>query len=219
MEDDLDAIARNELAKAEWLTRFYFGNGDPGLKRLVHDNLDLIDAAEINSIPLGLDANGEPVVVKPGRYGPYVKRGEDTASVPENLPPDELTLDRALELLAAPKSDDPIGTDDVTGLPIYARNGRFGPYVQLGDADTLPAGEKPKMASLFKTMTLERLTLDEARDLLSLPRVSAPTRPTVRVSRRATAGTARSCARARSTGRSTPRSTSSPSRSPRHSPC
>jgi len=123
MEDDLDAIARNELAKTEWLSRFYFGNGDPGLKRMVHDNLDLIDAAEINSIPLGLDANGEPVVVKPGRYGPYVKRGEDTASVPENLPPDELTLDRALELLAAPKSDEPIGTDDTSGLPIYARNG------------------------------------------------------------------------------------------------
>ncbi len=170
MEDDLDAIARNELAKAEWLSRFYFGNGDPGLKRMVHDNLDLIDAAEINSIPLGLDGNGEPVVVKPGRYGPYVKRGEDTASVPENLPPDELTLDRALELLAAPKSDEPIGTDDISGLPIYARNGRFGPYVQLGDADTLPAGEKPKMASLFKTMTLEALTLNDARDLLSLPR-------------------------------------------------
>jgi DNA topoisomerase-1 len=170
MEDDLDAIARNELAKTEWLSRFYFGNGDPGLKRMVHDNLDLIDAAEINSIPLGLDANGEPVVVKPGRYGPYVKRGEDTASVPENLPPDELTLDRALELLAAPRSDEPIGTDDISGLPIYARNGRFGPYVQLGDADTLPAGEKPKMASLFKTMTLEALTLNDARDLLSLPR-------------------------------------------------
>ncbi len=108
--------------------------------------------------------------MKPGRYGPYVKRGEDTASVPENLPPDELTLDRALELLAAPKSDEPIGTDEITGLPIYARNGRFGPYVQLGDADTLPAGEKPKMASLFKSMTLEHLTLSEARDLLSLPR-------------------------------------------------
>ena len=170
MEDDLDAIARNEVAKAEWLGRFYFGDGDPGLKRLVEDNLGAIDAAEINSIPLGLDEAGEPVVVKPGRYGPYVKRGEDTASVPENLPPDELTLDKALELLAAPKSDDPIGTDPSTGLPVYAKNGRYGPYVQLGDADTLPASEKPKMASLFKTMTLERLTLADALDLLSLPR-------------------------------------------------
>ncbi len=137
---------------------------------MVEDNLGAIDAAEINSIPLGLDADGEPVVVKPGKYGPYVKRGEDTASVPENLPPDELTLDKALELLAAPKSDDPIGADPASGLPVYAKNGRFGPYVQLGDADTLPTGEKPKMASLFKTMTLERLTLDDALELLSLPR-------------------------------------------------
>ncbi len=170
MEDDLDAIARNEVPKAEWLGRFYFGNGDVGLKRLVEENLGAIDAAEINSIPLGVDAAGEPVVVKPGRYGPYVKRGEDTASVPENLPPDELTLDKALELLAAPKSDEPIGTDTTTGLPVYAKNGRFGPYVQLGDADTLPSGEKPKMASLFKTMTLERLTLTDALELLSMPR-------------------------------------------------
>ena len=69
MEDDLDAIARNEVAKAEWLGRFYFGNGDAGLKRLVEDNLGAIDAAEINSIPLGLDADGEPVVVKPGSTG------------------------------------------------------------------------------------------------------------------------------------------------------
>ena len=117
MEDDLDAIARNEVAKAEWLGRFYFGNGDPGLKRLVEDNLGAIDAAEINSIPLGLDESGEPVVVKPGRYGPYVKRGEDTASVPENLPPDELTLDKALELLAAPKSRRPDRHRPRNGLP------------------------------------------------------------------------------------------------------
>ena len=162
------------------------------MKRLVEDNLGAIDAAEINSIPLGLDETGEPVVVKPGRYGPYVKRGEDTASVPEDLPLDELTLDKALELLEAPKGDEPIGTDPATGLPVYAKNGRFGPYVQLGDADTLPAGEKPKMASLFQTMSLERLTLDDALDLLSLPRSSAPIRPTARSSTRATAGTARS---------------------------
>jgi DNA topoisomerase-1 len=90
--------------------------------------------------------------------------------VPENLAPDELTVEKARELLAAPKGDEPIGTDPATGLPVYAKNGRFGPYVQLGDADTLPPGEKPKMASLFKTMTLERLTLDDALALLTLPR-------------------------------------------------
>ncbi|MGH9133685.1 MAG: topoisomerase C-terminal repeat-containing protein, partial [Ilumatobacteraceae bacterium] len=112
---------------------------------------------------------GELVVVKPGKYGPYVKRGDDTAGVPDDLPPDELSLDKALELLAAPKSDEPIG--ELDGLPVYAKNGRFGPYVQWGSPDQPPPGlDKPKMASLFKTMVLERITLDEAEALLQLPR-------------------------------------------------
>ena len=178
MDDDLDAIARAELGKEKWLHDFYFGPDAEGgvdetaigLKRLVEENLDEIDAAEINTFPLGLDPEGNEIVVKPGRYGPYVKRGDDTASVPDDLPPDELTIDKAVALLAAPKGDDPIGTDPATGLPVYAKSGRYGPYVQLGDADTLPPGEKPKMASLFKTMTLERIRLTDALDLLSLPR-------------------------------------------------
>ncbi|HEX9260635.1 MAG TPA: topoisomerase C-terminal repeat-containing protein, partial [Acidimicrobiales bacterium] len=173
LEDDLDAIACHELQRDKFLEQFYFG-GDgadlPGLKRLVAENLDEIDAAEINSFRIGIDPDtGEEIVVKPGKYGPYVKRGEDTASVPEDLAPDELTAAKALELLAAPRGDTPIGFID--DLPVYAKSGRYGPYVQWGDADSPPPGEpKPKMASLFKTMTLERLTLDDARDLLSLPR-------------------------------------------------
>ena len=98
-----------------------------------------------------------------------MKRGDDTASVPDDLAPDELTLDVALELLAAPKSDEPIG--ELDGYPVFAKNGRYGPYVQWGTADNLPPGmEKPKMASLFKTMTLERITVDDAEELLQLPR-------------------------------------------------
>jgi DNA topoisomerase-1 len=90
--------------------------------------------------------------------------------VPETLTPDELTIDLALGLLAAPKTDEPIGFLD--GLPVFAKNGRFGPYVQWGEADAPPPGhDKPKMASLFKTMTLERMTIDQAIELLSLPRV------------------------------------------------
>jgi DNA topoisomerase I len=172
IEEDLDSIARNERQKQDWLQHFYFGDDEedlPGLKRMVEENLDSIDAAEINTFPIGLDPDGHEVVVKPGKYGPYVKRGDDTASVPDDLTPDELTLEMALKLLAAPKSDEPIGEMD--GYPVYAKNGRYGPYVQWGAADNLPPGlEKPKMASLFKTMVFERITLGEARELLTLPR-------------------------------------------------
>ncbi len=172
IEEDLDSIARNERQKQDWLQQFYFGSEEaalPGLKRLVEENLDHIDAAEINTFPIGLDPDGNEVVVKPGKYGPYVKRGDDTASVPDDLTPDELTLEMALKLLAAPKSDEPIG--ELDGYPVFAKNGRYGPYVQWGAADNLPPGlEKPKMASLFKTMVFERVTLAEARELLTLPR-------------------------------------------------
>ena len=173
IEEDLDAIARNERQKQDWLHEFYFGSGDdddlPGLKRLVEENLDDIDAAEINTFPLGTDDSGREIVVKPGKYGPYVKRGDDTASVPDDLAPDELTMEVAARLLAAPKSDEPIG--ELDGYPVYAKNGRFGPYVQWGAPDNLPPGlAKPKMSSLFKTMVLERLTVDDATALLQLPR-------------------------------------------------
>ena len=188
IDADLDEIAHGTRAKDKWLKRFYFGDtgdGDTqpisaeagfgedallGLKRLVEENLDEIDAAEINTFPLGVDADGVPIVVKPGKYGPYVKRGEDTASVPDDLTPDELTVDKAVELLAAPKSDEPIG--ELDGYPVYAKNGRYGPYVQWGDHDNPPPGfDKPKMSSLFKTMVLERMTMDEAEALLQLPRL------------------------------------------------
>jgi DNA topoisomerase-1 len=170
MEDDLDEIAGGRQQREPWLHAFWFGNGSPGLKTLKDKALEEADAEAINTIPIGVDENGEPIVVRNGRYGPYVRRGEDTASVPEDLPLDELTIDRAVELLSAPKGGEPIGTDPASGLPVYAKSGRFGPYVQLGDADTLPAGEKPKMSSLFQTMSLSTITLDEALRLLSLPR-------------------------------------------------
>jgi DNA topoisomerase-1 len=187
IDEDLDAIARGDRQKDRWLKRFYFGDtgegdseaitaeagvGDDallGLKRLVEENLDEIDAAEINTFPLGVDDDGVLIVVKPGKYGPYVKRGDDTASVPDDLPPDELTVAKATELLAAPRSDEPIG--ELAGYPVYAKNGRYGPYVQWGDHDDPPPGfDKPKMSSLFSTMVLERITIDEAEQLLSLPR-------------------------------------------------
>ncbi len=145
-------------------------DGKPGLKRLVDEGMEVIDAAAINSIPLGADPDGVPIVVKPGRYGPYVKRGEDTASVPDDLAPDELDVAKALELLAAPKGDTSLGTDPESGLEVYAKPGRFGPYVQLGEMED-GSKVKPKTSSLLSTMTLDTITLDDALRLLSLPRV------------------------------------------------
>jgi DNA topoisomerase I len=175
VETDLDAIAAGEQQKNEWLREFYFGDDPgsddalPGLKRLVEENLDSIDAAAINTFPIGDDEDGNLVVVKPGRFGPYVKRGDDTAAVPDDLAPDELTLELALRLLAAPKADEPIG--ELDGVPVFAKTGRYGPYVQLGTAEAPPPGyDKPKMASLFKTMSIDRLTIEDAQALLSLPR-------------------------------------------------
>jgi DNA topoisomerase I len=179
MEDDLDLIAVGREDRVPYLKRFWFGDdgstggprGRKGLSVVVDEALEKVDAAEVNTFPIGMDADGEMVVAKPGRYGPYVKRGEDTASIPEGLPPDELSLDKALELLAAPKGDEPIGDDPETGLPVYVKSGRYGPYVQLGDQDTLPPDEKPKMESLFSEMKPEEVTLDGALRLLSLPRL------------------------------------------------
>ena len=180
MEDDLDKIANGAEESEPWLTRFYFGGGEgtePGLKEKVSTRLADIDARSINTIPLGMSDDGQPIIVRVGRYGPYVQRGEsdenggsnsDTASIPEDLPPDELTLEKALKYLEMPKAGRVLGTDPATGMNIYAKAGRFGPYVQVGNSDE--QDQKPKSASLFATMTLERVTLSDALQMLSLPR-------------------------------------------------
>jgi len=170
MEEELDEIATGSRARVPFLEAFWFGNGTEGLTTLIELAMANADPAVVNAIPLGKDEDGELVVVRNGRYGPYVRRGDDTASVPPDLAPDELTVARALDLLAAPKGDEPIGTDPDSGLPIYVKTGRYGPYVQLGDAETLPEGTRPKMASLFKDMSPTELGLEDTLRLLSLPR-------------------------------------------------
>ncbi len=171
MEDDLDEIAAGHQQREPWLRAFWFGNGEPGLARLVEEGRTKIDPVAVNSIPIGTDPDGRQIVVRNGKFGPYLQRGEERASVPEDEPPDELTVERAIELLAKPNGVEPVGAHPDSGLPIYVKSGRFGPYVQLGDPDTLPEGEKPKMTSLFKSMSPETVTLDEALMLLSLPRL------------------------------------------------
>ena len=169
MEDDLDRIAAGEEEQTPWLRRFYFGGeDDPGLKEKVSSRLGDIDARSVNSIPLGVDAEGEGVEVRVWRDGASVQRGEDSASVPDGTAPDELTVERVLELLARGRDERELGTDPATGLTVVAKSGRYGPYVQLGLAEEVP--DKPKFASLLKTMNLETVTLEQALQLLSLPR-------------------------------------------------
>ncbi|WP_037911842.1 type I DNA topoisomerase [Actinacidiphila yeochonensis] len=196
MEDDLDRIARGEAQPVPWLRRFYFGLDDGtgqsagaagqatpggegdhlgGLKELVED-LGAIDAREISSFPVG-----DGVMLRVGRYGPYVERGEkgeedhQRADVPEDLPPDEMNVELAEELFAKPKGEFTLGTDPETGREIVAKDGRYGPYVtEVLPEDTPKTGKnavKPRTASLFKSMSLDTVTLDEALRLMSLPRV------------------------------------------------
>jgi DNA topoisomerase I len=134
-----------------------------GLKYMVSERLGDIDAREVNSIPLGVADDGEPVVVRVGRYGPYVQHGDSRASVPDDLPPDELTIERAMELVSAPSGDRDLGTDPASGATVTAKAGRYGPYVTL---DTDP----PRTSSLLSGMALDTLTLDDALRLLTLPR-------------------------------------------------
>ena len=172
LDEDLDSIARGEQDKTKWLHGFYWGKGEnePGLHTLVESRLESISAAEINSNHVGVHPEtGEEIAVRSGKYGPYVKCGDNSAGVPDGLAPDELTVEVAVNLLNAPKGDEPIG--EWNGHPVYAKSGRFGPYVQWGTMDNPPEGlEKPKMVSLFKTMNIERMTMKDALDLLSLPR-------------------------------------------------
>ena len=168
MEDTLDEVAAGRANGNEELAKFYFGNGDvEGLKKLVSE-LGEIDARELATFKIddGID-------LRVGRYGPYIETPDGTrANVPEDLPPDELTPEKARELLANPAGEEiHLGTHPETGLPIVAKNGRFGPYVTEVLPEDAPKGAKPRTSSLFKSMTLDSITLQDAVKLLTLPRV------------------------------------------------
>lgn len=194
MEETLDEIAKGDAKRVQVLTNFYYGEGgdgpvpaggNEGLHQLVGELGD-IDARAISTFPVG--GQGSGVVVHVGRYGTYVEDADGKrANVDDALPPDELTLDKARELLASPNGEErELGLDPHTHTMIVAKNGRFGPYVTevldepAADAPktvSKPASKgrskkpKPRTASLFRSMDLSTVTLDDALKLLSLPRV------------------------------------------------
>ena len=168
MEDDLDAISRGEQGHVEYLDKFYFGDGAPGLKKQLEHKLDEIDPAAISRIYIGKPEDGPEVYVRVGRYSPYVEQGDRKASLKDETPPDEVTLEAALKLLEqAQIADEPLGTCPDTNKPVYLRVGRFGPYIQRGSTDD---EEKPQNAGLLKGMNPEEIDFETALKLLSLPR-------------------------------------------------
>jgi DNA topoisomerase-1 len=176
IEEDLDEIAKGERARDEFLATFYNGDGGrewPGLRPLVENETNI----EYPVISLGQHAeSGAPVVVRIGRFGPYVQIGEGddarNASIPDETPPADFTLEQAIELVESrAKGPATLGTDPASGLPVYVMNGRFGPYVQLGETPERGSGEKPRRASLTAGDDAATLTLERALELLALPRL------------------------------------------------
>ena len=174
MESDLDLIAVGELDRSSWLKEFYFGNQEAlGLKGTV-ESLGESDPRSINTFEIG-----DGISLRTGKYGPYLEvmgepnvdgadeNGRRIVNIPEGMTPDELTHEKAVELINTPPVENRIlGTDPATGLEIVVKDGRYGAYVSLVDE----GNPKPKTASLFKSMNPATVTFEEAVALLSLPR-------------------------------------------------
>jgi DNA topoisomerase I len=180
MEEDLDRIANGETERVAWLTNFFYGTeNNPGLADLSAD-LGAIDAQAINTMKMGDD-----IEIRVGRFGAYLQQGQGEdrkfANIPEEMAPDELTLTKAIELLAKPSGERKLGVDPETGLEVIAKSGRFGAYItEVFPEEIVEEGAKkkrkkkdapkPKTASLLSTMTLDTIDLKDALRLLSLPR-------------------------------------------------
>jgi len=175
LEDLLDSISRDEVNREEYLKKFYFGDQSDdkhnvALQSRLTEKIEQIDPKETARFSLGKPDQGEhrdEVYVRVGKFGPYIEQGERKASIPDGLPPDEMNLAKAMELLESSEvEDEPIGTHPPTGKPIYLKVGRFGPYLQLGENDD----EEKRNQSILKSMAIEEVTVDIACKLLELPR-------------------------------------------------
>jgi len=182
LEDDLDRVARGELDRVDWLTKFYFGEeGREGLVEAIADAIEKVDPRVLNGYPIT-----DAISVRVGKYGPFLAVDEGgekprAVNIPADLAPDQLTREKAEELAAAPVVGDRVlGQDPATGYDIVVKGGRFGPYVTevLPDELTLTksgnkkaGAPKPRTGSLFKDMSTETIDLDTALRLLSLPRI------------------------------------------------
>jgi DNA topoisomerase-1 len=175
LENGLDAIARGESDSLAYLTNFYRGSTEKGsehkgLMQLLADAVDQADPRKICSISIG-EVDGVPLLARVGRYGPYLEHSDQRGRLPDDMPPDELNVEKALEILHA-EAEGPLvlGSDPESGQEVTLRTGRFGPYVQLGEIPEGKKTPKPKRASLLKGMSEDSIDLETACLLLSLPR-------------------------------------------------
>ncbi|MDZ4847783.1 MAG: type I DNA topoisomerase [Pirellulaceae bacterium] len=176
MEDHLDEISRNERENLKYLRGFYHGGPDAdddlpsGLKPLLESKVGEIDARQACSYPIGTPTTGdfrEPIIVRVGKFGPFLEQGSRKASIPESMAPDEINLESAIDLLEKQAAGDkPLAIDPTTGMNIFVKVGRYGPYVQLGDPDY----EDKRIASIPKGVEPQTVDLPMALKYLSVPR-------------------------------------------------
>jgi DNA topoisomerase-1 len=179
MEDRLDEIAVGNDAYLDFLERFY--RGQSGLQSVLNQAADSVDPRTVCTIPVGQSPDGQQVDVRVGRYGPFLNMGDTNADIPDDLPPDELTLEMAVQIIEERKKGPKVlGVDPTTDKPVYLMKGRFGPYVQLGDVEEVPGKGKrtrkikPPRAGMLRGMDPETLDFETAMKLLALPRDLGP---------------------------------------------
>ena len=201
MEGDLDAISNGERKATPWLELFYYGGGDAGndnasaatettgdlrrnladagLKGLIGSGVEDIDARGICSLPIGETPEGEPIAARVGRYGPYLQVADTDrrANIADDVVLDALDVTEAMRLISqADRANRSLGVDPETGKEIYIKTGGYGPYVQLGEPELTPKGNikkggKPRTASLWPSMSVDTITLEQAQQLLTFPKV------------------------------------------------